>query len=180
MDSNPVFNFSFDRDEGAFLVDKIKELTSLYEQDKFFFRDSYVSLHFSSKEKRSLAIEQLQPLHEIIGKPLEFRTKMSVKGTAVLHVKTLGTNKSIAKYHILNFLIPLLSRNGISISRDQILVAGDKMGISNNENSDSKMFVFGGNNFSLGNESHPCAYQELSKQFEQGGLALLKRFSVLR
>ena len=181
LDDKPIFNFSFNKDEGELLVTKIKELTSLYEKDKFFYRDSYVSLHFSSIEKRTLAMQQLEALHDIFDKPLEFRTKMSAKGTAVLHVKTLGTNKSIAKYYILNHLIPRLNRQeGYSIDRSQVLSAGDKMGVNHNENADSQMLVLGGKNFSLGPESHPCAYNELSKRFEDGGLDLLKRFSLRR
>ena len=167
LEKEPVFNFSFSQEEGSQLVNEIKSLTSLYEKNKFFFRDSYVSLHFASNERRHNAIEQLQALQKNFKKPLEFRTKTSAKGVSVLHIKIRGINKSIAKYYILNHLLPLLNRSDSSpLGRGQIVCAGDKMGISKNERADSEMMIFGGKNFALGLEVHPCAYKEFSGLYQ--------------
>ncbi|MDT7780202.1 MAG: PRTase ComF-like [Acidobacteriota bacterium] len=143
---------------------------------RVYRRGSYISLHYDCKESMRAAQEELKDALANFRPCVEIRRKIaSDPRKHVLHVRLSGVTKALGRDYMVRSLREAALRSGRLIPRHDILVVGDKMGVSEGEDDDSAMFVYGGVNFSVGVEARPGAYTGFLNMREAGTLALLMR-----
>ena len=124
-----------------------------------FLRGGYISLHFANRDdlqdaKRSLEadLKDFEPAVEVVQKLASDEQKH------VLHIKLASASKAIGREYVLRTVADEIRREtGERVARDQILVAGDRMGTSAGQKDDASMFIFGATNMALGSEAMPGA-----------------------
>ena len=158
-------------------IEKIVLNTVGHLATKSIHRGAYTSIHFKNAVHLEKGIQMLKDALSEVPYASIFRTHTTTPGKYSIRVGQVDRPKIIAKSYIMKHLRQRISsRSDRPLLRSQILTAGDKMGYSQEENSDSDFFIFGGLNLALGKEARQGAYKTYLNLKSQGLNIWLKSY----
>lgn len=146
---------------------------------KIYYRDTYISMHFLNESQKLIGLEKL---NAVFGRSRRFEVIESIvkhPTKKVLHVRPVDLSKQMGKSFALEVIKKELEQaTGKVLLNAEIVTAGDKMGVSAGQTSDSDLFTYGATNFALGKEARPGARGELLGTYEKGFTNWLEALSL--
>lgn len=122
----------------------------------------------------------VKSLHQKVRRLLPFlEFSVSRHNSRVVYVNNVAGKKTVARDYVLGELRnKIFKQTGEKISRRDILVVGDSMGTKPGKNNDTDMFIFGANNYALGEEAAFGTDTKYLGQYTEGFASLIKTFST--
>lgn len=173
--AKPEYNLTFQDFEWRKLLDIALSGPAGKLSTKHYDRDGYLSLHFKDAADLETALTSLTDSFADFEPRVEIRRKKTHDPNKyVLHIKAAGISKAIGRTYLMDLVDrEMHERTGRKLERARVLVAGDRMGVTPGNDDDAKMFVLGGVNIALGQETMPGAYGTFQGAGPAGTLQLL-------